>query len=81
MMIELRLPDLDLAGVPITVSAWHAAAGQRVIEGDRLVEILAGDAVVDLPAPASGVLVKRCALADEPLQAGQVLAIIESDDE
>ena len=81
MRIELRLPDLDLPDVPIAVSAWHAAGGQRVIEGDRLVEILAGDAVVDLPAPASGVLVKRCVGVDEPLQARQLLAVIEADDE
>jgi pyruvate/2-oxoglutarate dehydrogenase complex dihydrolipoamide acyltransferase (E2) component len=81
MKVELRLPNLDLPGVPIVISTWHAPAGQRVIEGDRLVEILAGDAVVDLPAPTSGVLVKRCALPDEPLEVGQVLAVIESDDE
>jgi pyruvate/2-oxoglutarate dehydrogenase complex dihydrolipoamide acyltransferase (E2) component len=81
MKIELRLPTLDLPGVPIVISTWHAAAGQRVIEGDRLVEILAGDAVIDLPAPASGVLVKRCALPDVPLEVGQVLAFIEADDE
>jgi pyruvate/2-oxoglutarate dehydrogenase complex dihydrolipoamide acyltransferase (E2) component len=81
MKVELRLPDLDLPGVRIAVSSWHVAAGQRVIEGDRLVEVLAGDAVVDLPAPASGVLVKRYAETDESLQTGQVLAIIQADDQ
>jgi pyruvate/2-oxoglutarate dehydrogenase complex dihydrolipoamide acyltransferase (E2) component len=80
MNVELHLPNLDLPGGPIVVSSWHAPLGSRVIEGDRLVEILAGDAVVDLPAPISGVLLERCAQTDEPLQAGQLLAVIKADD-
>jgi pyruvate/2-oxoglutarate dehydrogenase complex dihydrolipoamide acyltransferase (E2) component len=53
--------------------------GQRVVEGDRLIEILAGDVTVDLPAPTSGVLLERCVEVDETLQAGQVLARIKPD--
>lgn len=79
MNIELRLPNLDLPGVAITASCWHAAVGQRVIEGDRLLEVLAGDAVVDLPAPASGKLVERNVQADDVLQTGQVLAVIDAE--
>jgi len=80
MRAELRLPDLDLPGVAISASTWHAATGQRVIEGDRLIEVLAGDATVDLPAPASGVLVERCVEIDEPLEIGQVLAVIDAEE-
>ena len=81
MKTELRLPDLDLPGVPIMASCWHLQVGQRVIEGDRLLEILAGDAVVDLPAPASGLLVEKNAEIDELLTAGQLLAIIQADED
>jgi pyruvate/2-oxoglutarate dehydrogenase complex dihydrolipoamide acyltransferase (E2) component len=76
MRIELRLPNLDLPGTPVTVCSWHAQVGQRVVAGDRLVEILAGDATIDLAAPASGVLVERSVEIDEELTAGQVLAVI-----
>ena len=79
MRVELRLPDLDLPGVSVTACSWHAQTGQRVIEGDRLLEILAGDATIDLPAPASGVLTERIAEIDQPLEAGQVLAMIEAE--
>ena len=81
MKIELRLPNLDLPGTAITATCWHAQIGQRVIEGDRLLEILAGDAIVDLPAPASGRLVERTVQTDDVLHAGQILALIEADDE
>jgi 2-oxoisovalerate dehydrogenase E2 component (dihydrolipoyl transacylase) len=75
--VELRLPDLDLGGVAITACSWHVATGQRVVEGDRLLEVLAGEVTVDLAAPASGQLVERAVRIDEPLTIGQLLAIIE----
>lgn len=79
MEAELRLPDLDLPDAPACVSAWHAQVGQRVVEGDRLLEIVAGDVTVDLPAPASGVLTERCVNLDDPLTVGQRLARIHCD--
>lgn len=81
MNVELRLPNLDLPGVPITACTWHANAGDRVIEGDRLLEVLAGDAIVDLPAPASGKLLERKVQPDDPLTIGQILAIIAAEDD
>ena len=78
-MVELRLPDLDLPGVPISVSTWHAAVGQRVVEGDRLIEVTAGDVTVDVPAPTSGVLAERCVTTDEILTVGQILARIRPE--
>ena len=76
-MVELTLPDLDLPGVPIIVSAWHAKAGQRVIEGERLIEIVAGDVVIDLSAPATGMLVEQCVKIDDQPALGQLLARIQ----
>jgi 2-oxoglutarate dehydrogenase E2 component (dihydrolipoamide succinyltransferase) len=74
---ELCLPDFDMSGVPVTVSVWHAALGERVVEGDRLLEVTAGDVTIDLAAPASGVLIERCVRIDDRLTVGQVLARIE----
>src|SRR5947199_9538118 len=77
MLVELCLPDLDLPGVPVIGSAWHAKAGQRVIEGDRLIEVVAGDVVVDLSAPATGVLAEQCVRIDDRPTIGQILARIQ----
>ncbi|MEX2173769.1 MAG: lipoyl domain-containing protein [Pirellulaceae bacterium] len=76
--IELRLPDFDLGAAPITACAWHVGLGQRVVEGDRLIEVLAAEVTIDLPAPATGTLVRRCVAIDEPLSLGQLLAVIEA---
>ncbi|MCI0360653.1 MAG: lipoyl domain-containing protein [Planctomycetaceae bacterium] len=75
--IELRLPDLDLGTTIVTACSWHAAVGARVVEGDRLLEVLAGEVTVDLPAPASGKLIERSVEVDEQLRVGQLLAVIE----
>jgi pyruvate/2-oxoglutarate dehydrogenase complex dihydrolipoamide acyltransferase (E2) component len=75
--VELRLPDFDLGEVVITACSWHVANGQRVVEGDRLLELLAGEVTIDLSAPASGRLVERAVRVDESLAVGQLLAVIE----
>jgi len=77
---QLALPDFDLPGVTATATSWLADVGARVVEGDRLVEISAGDVTIDLSAPASGTFVKRCVAIDQPLKTGQVLAWIELTD-
>jgi len=77
--IELVLPELDLPGVAVVVSAWHGKVGEKVVEGDRLVEVTAGDVTVDLAAPASGVLAERCVRMDERLTVGQILARIRPE--
>lgn len=76
---ELRLPNFDLPGITPAVSAWHAAVGQRIVEGERLVEIAAGDVSIDLAAPVSGVLLEQCATLEMPLAVGQILARIRSE--
>ncbi len=78
---ELRLPELAFRETPITVSLWLVDRGVRVTEGDRLIEILAGAATIDLPAPASGVLADTFVVEDETLHVGQLLGVIVADDE
>ena len=53
--------------------------GEWVYEGDRLVEILAGPATFDVSAQATGRLLERFALANDPVSAGQVLGTLEEE--
>jgi pyruvate dehydrogenase E2 component (dihydrolipoamide acetyltransferase) len=73
---ELILPELGVPG-PVRLSVWLVEDGSEVTEGDRLVELLAGNATVDLPAPASGVLRQKVVGEDEAVISGQVLGHIE----
>jgi pyruvate/2-oxoglutarate dehydrogenase complex dihydrolipoamide acyltransferase (E2) component len=74
----LTLPELGIEGGPIVVSLWLVERGSRVEAGEPVLEVLAGVATVDLPAPADGVLVETLVGEDESLRVSQRLAVIES---
>jgi 2-oxoglutarate dehydrogenase E2 component (dihydrolipoamide succinyltransferase) len=76
--IELRLPDLGLDDQPITLSAWLVPRGAHVTPGERVAEILAGPATIDLPSPVDGVILRRLVDVDELITVGQPLAVIET---
>ncbi|HEX4149409.1 MAG TPA: lipoyl domain-containing protein [Pirellulales bacterium] len=78
MRITLLLPELGLDDAPIVLSLWLVPLGSEVAEGDRLVEVLADGVTVDLPSPASGVLVEMAAGEDDSIRVGQLLGVIEA---
>jgi 2-oxoglutarate dehydrogenase E2 component (dihydrolipoamide succinyltransferase) len=80
MRFNLVLPDLGLDEQPLTVSLWLVEIGAEVTAGDRLVELAADSVTIDLPSPASGVLVETRAVEDEEVQIGQILGVIEGDE-
>jgi pyruvate/2-oxoglutarate dehydrogenase complex dihydrolipoamide acyltransferase (E2) component len=77
MRTPVILPELGAA--PVLFSLWFAEPGDSVFEGDRLAEVLAEGATFDVPAPASGRLVERCAWPRDHLTPGQVLGVVEVD--
>ena len=73
--VPILVPDLDAAGAPVRVGEWLAREGEAVVEGDRLVELIFGEIVADLPAPATGTLAQAYRGA-RPLRAGEALGCI-----
>jgi pyruvate/2-oxoglutarate dehydrogenase complex dihydrolipoamide acyltransferase (E2) component len=78
MQAEVRLPELGAA--PVVLSVWFADLGDLVYEGDRLVEVRAGNATFDVAAPATGRLAERLQLPNDPLETGQVLGLVEVEE-
>lgn len=76
---EFCLPDLGVDDQPMRVSLWLVKRGARVTEGQQLLEVLAGSAVVDLSSPVTGTLVETLVAEDSPLRPGQRLAVIEDE--
>jgi pyruvate/2-oxoglutarate dehydrogenase complex dihydrolipoamide acyltransferase (E2) component len=74
----ILVPDLDLPGTPITLSAWLVSSGDRVVEGDRVAEVLAGPVTVDLESPATGILAEQLVAVDDVVAVGQSIGIIAS---
>jgi pyruvate/2-oxoglutarate dehydrogenase complex dihydrolipoamide acyltransferase (E2) component len=71
------LPDLGTGpDVPIVVSHWFAARGDKVWEGERLVEVLVGPATFDVPSPVTGRLAQIRGLEDDRVEVGSVLGMV-----
>jgi pyruvate/2-oxoglutarate dehydrogenase complex dihydrolipoamide acyltransferase (E2) component len=77
MPTPILLPDLGTA--PVVLSVWFAAVGDRVYEGDRLVEVLVDGATFDVPAPTTGRLAEKWAYPDDRLNPGQTLGMVEEE--
>jgi pyruvate/2-oxoglutarate dehydrogenase complex dihydrolipoamide acyltransferase (E2) component len=76
------LPDLGTGpDVPIVVSHWFAARGDRVWEGERLVEVLVGPATFDVSSPVSGRLAEIHGQEDDRVEAGSVLGLIATTED
>src|SRR6202521_967343 len=76
------LPDLGTGpDTPIVISHWFAARGDRVWEGERLVEVLVGPATFDVASPVSGRLAEIRGLEDDRVQSGSVLGLVATTDE
>jgi pyruvate/2-oxoglutarate dehydrogenase complex dihydrolipoamide acyltransferase (E2) component len=67
----------ELGGGALALSLWYAEPGDRVLAGERVVEVLAGAATFEVTAPVSGTLREKRAFPRDQLVPGQVLGLIE----
>jgi 2-oxoglutarate dehydrogenase E2 component (dihydrolipoamide succinyltransferase) len=77
MTIEVRVPQLPESVADATLVSWHKKPGDAVARDENLVDLETDKVVLEVPAPAAGVL-KEIKLTDgTTVTSGQVLAIIE----
>jgi 2-oxoglutarate dehydrogenase E2 component (dihydrolipoamide succinyltransferase) len=80
MRLEVKLPELgDSEATEATVSFWYFDPGERVGEGEDMVELLTDKAAFNVPAPASGTLVQIATEEGRTVKVGEVLAYIETE--
>ncbi len=77
--VELVVPDFDLPGIALAAGEWLVRRGAPVRAGDRVLEIVAGEVLIDLSAPTAGVLAERLVEANEPVTIGQVVGAIVAE--
>ncbi|MEP6883137.1 MAG: 2-oxoglutarate dehydrogenase complex dihydrolipoyllysine-residue succinyltransferase [Gammaproteobacteria bacterium] len=77
MTIEVRVPQLPESVADATLVSWHKKPGDAVARDENLVDLETDKVVLEVPAPAAGVL-KEIKLTDgTTVTSGQLLAIIE----
>jgi 2-oxoglutarate dehydrogenase E2 component (dihydrolipoamide succinyltransferase) len=78
MTIEVRVPQLPESVADATLVSWHKKPGDPVARDENLVDLETDKVVLEVPAPADGVL-KEIKLKDgTTVTSGQVLAVIET---
>jgi 2-oxoglutarate dehydrogenase E2 component (dihydrolipoamide succinyltransferase) len=77
MSIEIKVPPLPESVSDATLVAWHKKAGEAIKRDENLVDLETDKVVLEVPAPAAGVL-KEIRIKDgATVTAGDVLAVLE----
>jgi 2-oxoglutarate dehydrogenase E2 component (dihydrolipoamide succinyltransferase) len=76
-MIEVRVPQLPESVADATLVAWRKQPGDAVNRDENLVDLETDKVVLEVPAPASGVLRELKAANGATVTGGQLLAVIE----
>ena len=76
MSTEILMPQLGESVVEGTVSRWLIAEGQPVRQDQPLLQITTDKVDTELPAPASGILLKILVPEGQTVAKGTVLGVI-----
>src|SRR6056297_2644987 len=77
MSIEVKVPQLPESVSDATLVSWHKQEGDRVSRDENLVDLETDKVVLEVPAPADGVL-KEIKIGDgTTVTSGEVLALLE----
>jgi 2-oxoglutarate dehydrogenase E2 component (dihydrolipoamide succinyltransferase) len=79
MLIEVKVPQLSESVAEATLLAWHKKVGESVKRDENLIDIETDKVVLELPAPADGVLAKIVKGDGGTVKAGEVIATIDTE--
>src|SRR5579859_6019483 len=79
MLVEVKVPALSESVAEATLLSWHKKQGEFVKRDENLIDIETDKVVLELPAPASGVLSKVIKGDGGTVAANEVIATIDTD--
>ena len=77
MSVEVKVPNLPESVSDATVAKWHKKPGDAVDRDESLVDLETDKVVLEVPAPADGVLKDISAEEGETVTEGQLLGHME----
>jgi 2-oxoglutarate dehydrogenase E2 component (dihydrolipoamide succinyltransferase) len=77
MTIEVRVPQLPESVADATLVGWHKKPGDTVSRDENLVDLETDKVVLEVPAPAAGVIVELKVQNGATVTSGQLLALLE----
>jgi 2-oxoglutarate dehydrogenase E2 component (dihydrolipoamide succinyltransferase) len=79
MIIEVKVPQLSESVSEATLLEWHKQEGEAVSRDENLIDIETDKVVMELPAPADGVLAKIVKASRGTVASGEVIAMIDTE--
>ena len=79
MLIEVKVPQLSESVAEATLVGWHKREGEPVLRDENLIDIETDKVVLELPAPADGVIVEILKNDGATVVAGEVIARIDTE--
>lgn len=78
-IIEVKVPQLSESVAEATLQSWHKKAGEAVERDQNLIDIETDKVVLELPAPATGVVTQILKADGSLVVAGEVIAYIDTE--
>jgi len=78
MQIEVKVPQLSESVSEATLVAWRKKAGEAVKRDENLIDIETDKVVLELPAPADGVIAKIIKNDGDTVTSGEVIAVLDT---
>ena len=78
-IIEVHVPQLSESVAEATLLNWHKKVGEAVARDENLIDIETDKVVLELPAPAQGVVVDIVKPDGSTVVSGEVIARIDTE--
>lgn len=78
-IIEVKVPQLSESVAEATLLQWHKKIGETVGRDENLIDVETDKVVLELPAPAAGVVTQIIKGDGSTVVAGEVIAIIDTE--
>jgi 2-oxoglutarate dehydrogenase E2 component (dihydrolipoamide succinyltransferase) len=79
MLVEVKVPALSESVSEATLLTWHKSVGEQVSRDENLIDIETDKVVLELPAPAAGVLVEVIKGNGGMVVSGELIARIDTE--
>jgi 2-oxoglutarate dehydrogenase E2 component (dihydrolipoamide succinyltransferase) len=79
MLVDVKVPVLSESVAEATLLSWHKKEGEHVDRDENLIDVETDKVVMELPAPATGVLTKIVKGDGTVVAGGEIIATIDTD--
>ena len=78
MLVEVKVPQLSESVAEATLLSWHKQVGDAVARDENLIDVETDKVVLELPAPAGGVITRIVKGDGGTVVSGEVIAVIDT---